>query len=610
VLNSVFLYHNVQAGLDLAIVNAEKLERYASIPDEEIQLCVNLFHNTGDDPVAEFAAHFRDRAPTGAVDKTLLPLDERLGQYILEGTRDGLVADLNEALKESRPLEIINGPLMAGMDEVGRLFNANQLIVAEVLQSAESMKTAVAHLEQFMEKGDSSDRGKVILATVKGDVHDIGQNLVEIILSNNGFSVVNLGIKVHPEPLIQAANENKPDIIGLSGLLVKSAQQMITTASDFTQAGITTPVLVGGAALSEKFVLNRIGPEYAGAAIYAKDAMHGLDLAKRIIDPETFETLKAELTARAEEFAADSVAAPVKPVSVSKTRCPEVDIISTPIPAPDFDRHVIRNTALSLIWTYINPLMLYTRHLGVKGKVARQFVDAEKDPGARRTLAEAEPKAVEIWEAVQDLMTHYADSDIFKPKAVYQFFKAYSNGNTLHLHHSERNAHFEFPRQPDAEDGTPGLCLSDYVNPDKAAGDAVALFVVTAGEGVMELPQTFKENGEFLKSHIIQALALETAEGYAEYIHQQIRAAWGNPDPVDMTMTMRFQAKYSGKRYSFGYPACPNLDDQGPLFDLLQPADIGVELTEGFMMEPEASVSAICFNHPQARYFAVERNKD
>src|SRR5204863_8209040 len=271
-LNAVYLYHNTKAGLDFAIVSSEKLVRYATIPEEEKKLCEDLLFNRGEDPIAKFTAHFRGKK-TVAADKKKLSLDERLASYIVEGTKEGLVDDLEEKRKGTKPLDIINGPLMRGMDEVGRLFNNNELIVAEVLQSAEAMKAAVSHLEQFMEKADAQNRGKLILATVKGDVHDIGKNLVEIILSNNGFTVVNLGIKVPPDVLIQAFREHDPDAIALSGLLVKSTQQMVITATDLKMAGIAVPLLVGGAALSEKFTRTKIAPAYSDAVCYAKDAM-------------------------------------------------------------------------------------------------------------------------------------------------------------------------------------------------------------------------------------------------------------------------------------------------------------------------------------------------
>ena len=299
VLNSVFIHHCVKAGLTYAIVNTEKLERYASLPAEELQLAEDLLFWRGTDPVAAFAAAFRDKKQTVRNPVAELPLDERLPRYIIEGTKNGLTADLDAVLaRGDKPLEIINGALMAGMAEVGRLFNDNQLIVAEVLQSAEAMKAAVAHLEPHLEKGETSSKGKMLLATVKGDVHDIGKNLVEIILSNNGFQVVNLGIKVGPETLIEAARREKPDFIGLSGLLVKSALQMATTAADLKAAGISVPLMVGGAALSRNFADSRIAPHYDGPVLYAKDAMAGLQLANQLFDPASREMLFSELATR------------------------------------------------------------------------------------------------------------------------------------------------------------------------------------------------------------------------------------------------------------------------------------------------------------------------
>src|SRR6185312_4469416 len=241
-----------------------------------------------------------------------LPLDERIGNYIIEGTKEGLIADLEVKLKEAAPLDIINGPLMAGMAEVGRLFNDNELIVAEVLQSAEAMKAAVTYLEQFMEKADTASRGKIVLATVKGDVHDIGKNLVEIILANNGYKVINLGIKVSPDDLIQAWREHQPDAIGLSGLLVKSAHQMVTTASDFRESGVDVPLLVGGAALSERFATSRIGPAYGGPTFYAKDAMTGLRMMNELMDPGSRDAALADHIYLALEPVVETDQPPVK----------------------------------------------------------------------------------------------------------------------------------------------------------------------------------------------------------------------------------------------------------------------------------------------------------
>jgi 5-methyltetrahydrofolate--homocysteine methyltransferase len=600
VLNSVFLYHCVQAGLDLAIVNAEKLVRYPSIPEDERRLAEDLLWNRGTDPVAAFAAHFRERK-AAAAPRSSLPLDERLARYIVEGSRDGLVEDLREKLAQGTlPLDIINGPLMKGMDEVGRLFNANQLIVAEVLQSAEAMKAAVAFLEPLMDRDASALRGKVLLATVKGDVHDIGKNLVDIILTNNGFEVVNLGIKVPPAQLIAAVREHQPNLVGLSGLLVKSAQQMVVTAQDLSRAGVDVPMLVGGAALTRNFVDREIAASYAGTVAYAKDAMTGLDLAKRIVEPERFEELKDEL-ARQRQRLAEAPAAPrvpEKPAGVKRPRAARV--LAEPPQPPDFDRHVLTRTPLDQIWKFVNPMMLYGRHLGLKGSFVRQI---ESLPVAELARTEAGRKALEVREAVEAVK---ADSrgGLMKPRAVYQFFRAAGDGDALVLLEPEalrEVARFELPRQAKP----PGLCLADYLAPPDGPPDSVALFVTTCGESVREEAERAKAAGNYLRCHILQALALESAEAYAEMLHATLRSMWGFPDRPEVTMLDRFKASYRGKRYSFGYPACPRLEDQEILFRVLKPEEIGVTLTDGCMMEPEASVSAIVLHHPDAYYFSV-----
>ncbi len=623
VVNSVFLYYCTKAGLDLAIVNAEKLERFASIPADERRLAESLLFNTPpvDVPpdhrnasllealpedwrqqtreqkaavnqyhIAAITEHFRGAAKKEKVKTADLPLDERLANYIIQGTKDGLIPDLDLKLQEgAAPLDIINGPLMAGMSEVGRLFNNNELIVAEVLQSAEAMKASVNHLQQFMEKADTAARGKIVLATVKGDVHDIGKNLVEIILGNNGYDVVNLGIKIPPEEIIKACHHHKPDAIGLSGLLVKSAQQMVITAGDLKDAGIDVPLLVGGAALSERFTNGKIGPSYQAPTLYAKDAMTGLRLMNEITDPATreqvlnshiFRDAPADIRVPAEQSAAP----------VGEARSPKVRT-SIPIPAaPYLDRRVRTVPHLGEVWSYINPFMLYGRHLGFKGNF-------------EKLLAERDPKALELFHNVEEIK-HFAAS-FMKIRTVWQFFEAEREGNSLHLFApggSSPIETFRFNRQAKSD----GLCLSDYVlGPEDGVRDHVVLFVVTAGEGIRQHADAAKHAGEYFKSIALGALAIESAEGAAEWLHRRIREDWGFPDPPTMTMQERFTSRYRGKRYSFGYPACPNLEDQAKLWKLLRPEEIGVELTEGFMMEPEASVSALVFHHPDCAYFTA-----
>jgi 5-methyltetrahydrofolate--homocysteine methyltransferase len=594
VLNSVFLYHCVQAGLDMAIVNSEKLERYAEIPEEERKLAEDLIWWRGEDPIAAFAAHFRERKSKQTVEEwKALPLDERLARYILVGSKEGLYEDLDEALRARRPLEIVNGPLMAGMDEVGRLFNRNELIVAEVLQSAEAMKAAVAHLEPHMEKSETSTKGKILLATVKGDVHDIGKNLVEIILGNNGYAVINLGIKVPPEELLRAYREHTPDAIGLSGLLVKSAQMMVITAQDLKTAGIDCPILVGGAALTNKFTRTRIAPEYDGLVVYAKDAMNGLDLANQLQDGPRRAELAARLAREGELLATSGGAAapaahPGRPFTKAVLRH------DFPIPRPpDLKLHLLENYDLDAIFAYINPVMLYTRHLGFKGKFAE-------------ALAAGDPKARELRDQVDRVEAEMLRRSDIRASAVYKFFRAYSEGDSLIItcpegdHVKER---FDFGRQ--AKDG--GFCLADFTAArDSGRTDYVAFLATTVGPGVRALADEWKEKGDYLKSHILQILALEGAEAFAELLHQKIREMWGFPDSAETTKQALFKAQYRGVRVSFGYPACPRLEDQVQLFRLLDvERSIGVHLTEGFMMEPEGSVSALVFHHPEARYFSL-----
>ena len=597
VLNSVFLYHCVQAGLDMAIVNSELMMRYAGIPEEERKLAEDLIWYNGDDPVAAFAAHFREKAPAATnEERRNLPLDERLALAIIEGTKEGLAEDLDEALLGRTPLEIINGPLMDGMSEVGRQFNANQLIVAEVLQSAESMKFSVNHLEPYMERVESSLKGRVVLATVKGDVHDIGKNLVEIILANNGYEVINLGIKIPPQELIEAYRQHSPDIIGLSGLLVKSAQMMVETVRDFRQDGVAVPVLVGGAALSNRFTRLRIAPEYSGLVAYAPDAMTGLALANTIQEADERAHLAAQLQAETEAMLSDDAN---RPVADDGGDVPPAQVrhdFPTPNP-PDLRLHVLSDYSLEDIFSYINPQMLYVRHLGYKGRFAED-------------LAAGEQAAVELHESVrrvEDLVL--ARSDI-TANAVFKFFPCRADGQWLLIYSPEGSRvleRFYFGRQSQRD----GLCLSDYLLPCPATPgsglegmDYVGMFLTTVGPGVRELAARWIAEGQFLNSHILQALALESAEGFAELLHQQLRQMWGFGDPAGITPYDLFRVQYRGRRYSFGYPACPRLEDQEQLFRLLEVSrHLDVELTEGYMMDPESTVSALVFHHPDAKYF-------
>ncbi|WP_202080110.1 methionine synthase [Caldalkalibacillus salinus] len=595
VVNAVYLYHCTLAGLDYAIVNTEKLERYASIVEEERVMAEQLLFATTDDTLATLTNFYRGKKSTDKQPKTDMSLEERLAYYVIEGTKEGLIPDLEEALHVfSDPLDIINGPLMTGMAEVGKLFNDNQLIVAEVLQSAEVMKAAVSYLEQFMEVKDDSGKGKVILATVKGDVHDIGKNLVEIILSNNGFKVVDLGIKVTPQTLIQAVRQEQPDIVGLSGLLVKSAQQMVLTAQDLRQSNISVPILVGGAALSRKFTENKISPEYEGPVLYAKDAMDGLSLASRLQQEDEREKLESELVEKRAQRERYNQEVAVSQAQAVATRAKSDVSQSVPVQVPpDFNRHVLRQFSIAHLLPYLNWQTLLGKHLGLQGKV-------------KRLLEQKNEKALSLKAEVDHILEEVERDQIIKAHGMYQFFPAQAKDDDIVIYDPQDFQTviqtFRFPRQTKA----PYLCLADFIRQaDSGEMDYVGFLSVTAGEGIRSLAQQWKEEGAYLRSHALQALALELAEAFAEYVHHLMRDQWGIPDPTDFTMQDRFGAKYQGVRVSYGYPACPDLEDQAKLFELIQPEDIGIDLTEGFMMEPEASVTAMVFAHPEGRYFSV-----
>jgi 5-methyltetrahydrofolate--homocysteine methyltransferase len=505
----------------------------------------------------------------------------------LEGSKEGLLEAIEKKLQEEEPLQIVNGPLMGAMDEVGRLFAQNRLIVAEVLQSAEVMKAAVSYLRPKMEGAQAKiSRGRMLLATVKGDVHDIGKNLVEVIFSSNGIEVVDLGTKVLSSSIVEHAHSRSPDLIGLSGLLVKSAHQMKATVEDLRQAGISVPVLVGGAALSERFVREHIAPAYGGTVAYAKDAMQGLSTALKILSGEVFEKQPPNFVQDASSKTPDEATLPLP-------KAFELADLSIPRP-PDFERHLLEQIPAEEILSWANPIALLTQPFGIPAKTARLLLGkkANEQPLDARTQS--------VWAAMEEMRFWFCQH--CQPKAIFQFFRAAQNANSIELFGvsgEKQRASLLFPRKND--------CLADYVASKEAGAprDSLLLFVVTVGDKIKPMMDALKAEGAFLKMHALGALATSAAEACAEWLHAKIRGLWGFPDDPGASLEGIFKSHYRGKRYSFGYPACPNLEEQRVLFELLRPEDIGVHLTEECMMEPEASVSAMVFHHPHARYFSV-----
>ena len=592
VINSVFLHMCTKAGLDMAIVNTQRLKRYPLIPQNERELAENLLMTGDSGTIAEFTDLYRDAKIQSSADEWEgLTTEEKVSRSVIEARKTGLERNLDQLLNTMEPLAIINGPLMQGMDEVGRMFADNRLIVAEVLESAEVMKTAVDYLRPHFPPGQSARvKGRMILATVKGDVHDIGKNLVEMIMSNNGFDIINLGIKVSPETIIEAVRRYKPDIIGLSGLLVRSAQQMVHTAEDLVAAEIDIPLLVGGAALTKRFTLTKIAPAYRGPVFYAGEAMEGLTLGNRISDSEKFPQLVNEWNEQRQRLTA-RIKMETPAIITDESSATQPQWIETDVPTPpDLDEHVIPSIPVDDVWKFINDQMLFGKHLGVKNvRQKLQYPDDEKINKLRIQI--------------QAVVNEAASQGIFDPRAIYRWFETTPEGESIIFTHPGGGdpMKFGFPRQK----GRQNLSAVDWVRPLDRGGDHLAMFVTTAGKDTGEKAEELRKQGRLLDSLILQAVSIELAEATAEWVHQRIRAEWGIPDPPEMTVKDIFRTKYRGIRLSFGYPACPRLEDQKPLFELLQPDKIGVTLTEGFMMYPEGSVSAVVFHHPRGLYYAI-----
>ncbi len=600
VLNSYYMQKAYEAGLDYAIVNTEKLISLEEISDKEKELSEALLFDTNDDTVANFVSFYREKKGVEKkADVSNMTPEEKVANLVVEGSKKDLTQLLDILLEKYPPLDIINGPLMTGMDEVGRLFNNNDLIVAEVLQSAEVMKASVSYLEKFMEKSETSTKGKVIMATVKGDVHDIGKNLVGIIIGNNGYNVIDLGINTPAEKIREAVINEKADFLGLSGLLVKSAAEMVNTVAVLREAGIKIPIFVGGAALTEKFTINKIEPSYQNnIVIYSKDAMTALADLNKMIDPVKFEEFKHYLQSRRDMLLIKDEKALEKlnvrqTVGDIKDAEGTFDFSNVKLPEYNFERtykpetlnkQIITNISAKDIFPYMNLQMLIGRHLGMKWVISD-------------LLAKKDPKAVKIYNEILDIINH--GDEYFDIKAIYKYFPARKSGESIEILSDDLKEvleTFSFPRQKWGE----FLSLNDYVNPEKI--DYIGMFIVSAGEKSRTVSNELISKGEFYKGHLVNSIGLELAESAAEYIHYLMRKDVGIIDG-NISMDELHRAKYQGRRYSFGYPACPDLSDQEKLFRLLKPERFGIKLTEGYMMYPEASVSAILFSHPFCKYF-------
>ncbi|WP_330236789.1 methionine synthase [Streptomyces sp. NBC_00566] len=599
-LNSVFLDECVKAGLDSAIVHASKILPIARFSEEEVRTALDLIHDRraeGYDPLQKLMALFE-----GATAKSLragkaeelaaLPLDERLKRRIIDGERNGLEADLDEALQDRPALDIVNETLLDGMKTVGELFGSGQMQLPFVLQSAEVMKTAVAHLEPHMEKSDAEGKGTIVLATVRGDVHDIGKNLVDIILSNNGYNVVNLGIKQPVSAILDAAAEHRADVIGMSGLLVKSTVIMKENLEELNQRGLAAdyPVILGGAALTRAYVEQDLHEIYEGEVRYARDAFEGLRLMDALIGVK-----RGVPGAQLPELKQRRVRA-TPAVDLPEETPQEGNVRSdvrtdNPVPAPPFwGTRVVKGIQLKEYASWLDEGALFKGQWGLKQARAGDGPTYEE-------LAETEGRP-----RLRGLLDRLQTENLLEAAVVQGYFPCVSKDDDLIILDEDGNerTRFTFPRQRRGR----RLCLADYFRPEESGErDVVGLQVVTVGSRIgEETAKLFEANAyrDYLELH---GLSVQLAEALAEYWHARVRSELGfaGEDPADIEDM--FALKYRGARFSLGYGACPNLEDRAKIADLLQPERIGVHLSEEFQLHPEQSTDAIVIHHPEAKYF-------
>ncbi|HTJ74034.1 MAG TPA: methionine synthase [Acidimicrobiales bacterium] len=595
VLNSVFLHECVEAGLDAAIVHAARIMPLSKIPERQRDVCLDLVYDRrrpGYDPLQELLAMFEGVSSATLVkeDRSGWPVEERLKQRIIDGDRDGLTDDLDLALSTTPALSIVNDTLLAGMKVVGDLFGSGQMQLPFVLQSAEAMKAAVAYLEPHMEKSDQGGKGRIVLATVKGDVHDIGKNLVDIILTNNGYEVHNLGIKVALAEMLAKADEVKADVIGMSGLLVKSTLIMRENLEELNRRGIAaeTPVILGGAALTRRYVERDLREVYEGRVFYGKDAFEGLHTLDKLmemkrsgeVDPDFGRVPLGRVVVKEE------AAAPVD----LPARSPAVETDNTVFVPPFLGSRVVKGIAIDELVGYVNETALFRNQWQYRPEKGEN--DADFKARIRPTLREELSKATA--------------AGLLVPQVVYGYYPANGDGNDVVLWKDETATaewlRFSFPR----ERTDPWRCIADFFRP-LASGevDYAAFTIVTMGSRVSEATAKLFAEDRYTEYLLLHGLGVEMAEALAEYWHRRIREEWGFADEDGRLVDVLVRQGYRGGRYSWGYPACPDLEDNLKVAELLEADRIGVAVSEDFQYVPEQTTSAIICHHPKAKYFVA-----
>ena len=607
VLNSVFLKEAVDRGLDAAIINYSKIYPLYKIPEKEVELARKLiFQDRAEgDPLQGYMAHFSDKSKTpvngSEAEVELLSTEDKLKQLIIRGERaigngmrkQSLEEVIETALDTYSPLDLINTVLLDGMKTVGELFGARKMQLPSVLDSASVMKAAVAYLEPKMEKSEGNQKGTIVLATVKGDVHDIGKNLVDIILSNNGFKVVNLGIKQPADVIIKAAQEHNADAIGLSGLLVKSTLEMKYVIQDLERLQLDMPVICGGAALTRKYVEDDLRKEYSSAVFYAEDAFAGLHVMSDLTAEDAVKEERLEEGRTVKVFAKTNT--PENAASRGSASTVRSSAVSDApdIPQPPFyGVRVRKDYDFDEVFSYVNEIALFKNQWQLKTASAADYM----------RLVEEKYRPV-----FEELKAEIKAKGWFHPQAVYGFFPAQADGNDVIVYHPDdpgrERLRITFPRQHEGRK----LSIADFFLPKESGRmDVIGFSVVTIGAQASVETKKLFDAGDFTRYLYVHGLSVETAEALAELVHKNIRDDLGIGVDDAPRVTDLFHQKYRGSRYSFGYPACPNLEDQTKIFELLEPEkNIGVRLTEGFHLEPEQSTNALIVHHPQAKYFVV-----
>jgi len=590
ILNSIFLYHAIQAGLDMAIVNPKDITPYPEIPEKEKTLAEDLIFNRAGDALARLADHFEKKkgvsGPARTPVETELPIDKRIENHILRRLHDRLDEDLEEALKSYSPAKIINEMLIKAMKEVGDRFGKGELILPYVLESAGVMKKAMTYLEPFMEQKAVGEEGKIVLATVYGDVHDIGKNLVKTILTHNGFNVIDLGTQVPVQQILDRALKEEADAIGLSALLVSTSQQMKHMVKELDRRGLGLPLLVGGAAVNRRFCeeISRTGDgqTYAGGVFYCRDAFEGIQTLNEIQQRKSdgrqlTEEKESRGRGQARPDTKDAAELRTRAADAPPRRSPDIKI-HDPLPVPAFwgawrpDDLMLKN-----LFPRLNLDRLYRHYWKGKSSLKMDYASLVREI--------YEPKRMELQKQCLDLAW-------IVPKGVYGFFPCRAEGQTLNVYSPNDfetvMESFHFPRQKDKR----FLCLADYFAPGGSEKpDVLGLFTVTAGHEVLKIIEDLNQEGKFDEAFYLQGLAMSACEAGAGWLHSRMRRE------------LNLEAR-QGKRYSFGFPICPDLADQAKLFRLLQVTyHIGVRLTASFQMDPELSISALVVHHPDATYF-------